>query len=206
MKDLSINYTVLHVFKLAILRTNKEIQDLLIEQRELGLRKKSENWLIFLSNFLRDICDLTTCIKNNGSGYKYLELRLGSTDTDVEIVCHLQYLKKRTRLPRKAVYRDVQRKKNPSIQQEFADTSFYRQTQKELYYLFCFGEDEAGLFGIFYQPDGQLPCYYAKSKNCMDIDIAERKNPDTITISEEPDKSVFNIKETIIQNLVKEKA
>lgn len=201
MNFLNIKSTILYTFKKALITTKYDIDLLLNKQHELGKRKKSENWLIFLSNYLNDAHDLNTQIKDNGTGYKYLELRLESDNYDTAVICHLQYLKKRTWFPRSAAYRDIQRKKNPSLQKEFSDSSFYNSTKKEVYYLFCFGEDVDGLFGIFSQPDGLCPCYYAQSQNCIEIN----ENED-IGLREMPDTSVFDIKEEIIENLIGKEA
>lgn len=193
MQILEIDTTILALFKSALLSSHSQINDLLTVQQFLGLRKKSENWTIYLSNYFIKFYGLQTSIKKNAGGYQYAEMILKSPDSDVTVICNLQYLKKRDIFPRPAIYRDVQRAKNPSMQQEFAHPSFRQPEKQELYYLFCFGEDEEGLFGIFRQPDGYLAQYYAESKNCI-------YNTDEVIapVNEQPDSSVFGIKLELI--------
>ena len=49
MKLLEIDTTILALFKKALLASYSQINELLSVQQFLGLRKKSENWTIFLS-------------------------------------------------------------------------------------------------------------------------------------------------------------
>ena len=200
---LEIDEAVLSFFKMALLSSYSKITRLLQEQRELGLRKKSENWTIYLSNYLNDFYSFNTTIKKTKAGYKYVEMILDTSTSTTIIICHLQYLKQRTRFPRPALYRDMQRMKNPSIQQEFTHPSFFNKTKNEIYYLFCFGEDEKGIFGIFKQPDGQAPIYYAESKNCIDTTIIQENHD---AINEKPDISVYDIKTDIINRFNRSKA
>lgn len=199
MNRLNMDYTVLSAFRLGVLSSKDDIDDLLTKQKQLGLRKKAENWVIFLSNYLHDTCGFESCIKNNGSGYRYLEMKLTSPQCHAAVICHIVYLKQRTAFPRSAIYRDLQRRKNPSIQYEFADTSFFQKSQEEVYYIFGFGEDKKGLFGIFYQPDSLLPSYYAQSENCFAVP-AQRVENETVLV-EQPDLSVFTIKDKILEKM-----
>lgn len=199
MKGLDIDYTVLRAFRLGVCSSKDDMDNLLNKQKQLGLRKKAENWVIFLSNYLHDTCGFESCIKNNGNGYRYLEMKLTSPLHHTVVICHIIYLKDRTLFPRSAIYRDLQRRKNPSIQHEFADTSFFQKAQEEVYYIFGFGEDKKGLFGIFYQPDSLLPCYYAQSENCFTIP-AQRLESET-ALTEQPDLSVFTIKNTLLEKM-----
>ena len=193
MRVLEIDRTILALFKNALLASHSQLNEFLITQRFLGLRKKSENWTIFLSNYFMDFYRLNTSIKKNAGGYQYAEMILNSPDSDVTVICNLQYLKKRELFPRPAIYRDTQRLKNPSIQQEFSHPSFQQPEKKELYYLFCFGYDKEGLFGMFRQPDKYLAAYYAESENCVDT-AQKQMQP----INEQPDNSIFDIKSELL--------
>ena len=70
MKGLDIDYTVLRAFRLGVCSSKDDMDNLLNKQKQLGLRKKAENWVIFLSNYLHDTCGFESCIKNNGNGYR----------------------------------------------------------------------------------------------------------------------------------------
>lgn len=203
MNKLDIDYTVMYAFRLGVLSSKDDIDTLLRKQKQLGVRKKAENWVIFLSNYLHDTCGFESCIKNNGSGYRYLEMKLTSSQCPTVVICHIIYLKQRTHFPRSALYRDLQRRKNPSIQHEFADPSFFQKPQ-EAYYIFGFGEDNKGLFGIFYQPDSLLPCYYAQSDNCFTIPKLGEESD--ISLPEQPDLSVFSIKDTLLEKMIGKQA
>ena len=133
MNVLEIDTTILALFKKALLVSHSQINELLSVQQFLGLRKKSENWTIFLSKYFIDFYGLHTSIKKNGGGYQYAEMILNNPDSDITVICHLQYLKKRSLFPRPALYRDIQRSKNPSMQQEFAHASFQQPKKNELY-------------------------------------------------------------------------
>ena len=201
MRVLEIDRTILALFKNALLASHSQINELLITQRFLGLRKKSENWTIFLSNYFMDFYRLNTSIKKNAGGYQYAEMILNSPDSDVTVICNLQYLKKRELFPRPAIYRDTQRLKNPSVQQEFSHPSFQQSESKELYYLFCFGDDKDGVFGIFRQPDRYLAEYYAESENCINT-TQKQIQP----INEQPDNSIFDIKSELLRKFYNKKA
>ena len=198
IRHIDMDVSILSFFRAALEASYTKITTLLQDQRELGYRKKSENWTIFLSNYFNDFYGLNTKVKKNAGGYKYAEMILDTKTSNEVVICHLQYLKQRAIFPRPALYRDEQRVKNPSLQQEFSDHSFFNTHINETYYLFCFGEDKEGLFGIFRQPDGQLPIYYAESKNCMHVPYVKE---DTDIISEKPDMSIYTLKEDIINKL-----
>jgi hypothetical protein len=187
MRELIIDNKIMLRFQQALIESKKQISDLLKTQQELGQRKKSENWMIFLSNKITQDQANNAVVKKNPGGYKYVEVVFHDSK-NTRIVCHLVYLKKRSWFPRNAIYRDIPRQNNPSSQQEFDDVSF-KNISPDLYYLFCFGEDKNGLFGNFRQPDSILSEYYAESVDCMNLPMFNFEADKNI--SEVPDTEVF---------------